>query len=86
MFMPLLIIEIQINLHQVEQSGLPQHCLSVSAWPLADELNPQQTLRYCLGESVSNRFVQFVVKDQPRLSFAQVAAKQISTMNAENSC
>ena len=81
-FVSLSINAIQINLHRTEKdSGLLHECLAVSAWPVPDELNPQQILRYCLGESPSNRFDQFVVvvEDQSRLSFAQLAEREISS-------
>ena len=78
-FLPLLIDAIQINLHRTEDNGLLQHCLSVSAWPVTDKPNPRQILRYCLGESPSRRFDPLVVEDQSRLSFAQLAARKISS-------
>jgi hypothetical protein len=79
-FMPLLINAIEINLHRTENSGLLQQYLSVAAWLLTDTLNPRQIRRYCLGESVSHRFDPLViVEDESRLSFVQLAAREISS-------
>ena len=79
-FVPLLINTIQINLHRTKDGGLLQHCLSASAWPLTDVTNPRQILRYCLSGSPSDGFDPLVgIEDQSRLSFAQLAANEISS-------